>query len=748
MSRHAKSWSILKIAAVILVSWLLAGTGALFGQVIKVEAGASDILPSQGGSINIQGENYEGYLGAGDIGGVFRLGSYVKTSFAGYKFTLGDQTTVIGLPTDIFGSQQYFLTRGAAASGQFHGAKVFLFGGATALGVGSQFFQAAQAQVPVGMLFLDIPLSDKLVFYSRNLGSTQQTSIQGLSWHPWKWLTTGVSAGIGGNQPYAATTLSVHQDWLDLRAGYIQAGDRFRRITTPSVFAAEPDRENILVTVKPLSSLVLIGGHENLLQPQTDLNAPFLRATVDQFQSSYTVAKFRLGAGVFQSRSQSFHNVGEDFSISRSITRNIEAGANYFHTVSGTSGRTSNLSGTVREKITQKLSLLQVVTRSAGNTNVLFGGSYTANRFAVSVDYQTIYLPFLPTNPFQQGLSVSLRMKLFGNFQVSGDTFRSSDGKLRYSAGASTLLVHNFQRGGSSETFSFPRYIVRGHVRDEGGAPIEGAALRIGDELVYTNALGEFMVRQKKAGQLLFEVVLPQFQNALPFRVVAAPPTVTAEPEDSAHDVLVVLSPAFKPRSLSRPLPSRPTSPAPAGTEPATTPEGSGTVTPQPKAPDLIGALRTTDSSRALSQRPTPTSTPSAGATKAANFGMIDSTREAANLLKYVIRGRVQDTNGVPLAGFPVPIGDEVVFTNAKGEFIFRQKKPGLFVLGAALQESMNSHQFRVIAAPSTVFASPEDSGRDVVIVLGRPDRQQLAVSTQELTQLNANIISARIPAK
>ena len=58
--------------------------------------------------------------------------------------------------------------------------------------------------------------------------------------------------------------------------------------------AAEPDRENILVTLKPISNLVLIGGHENLLQPQTDLNAPFIRASVDQFQASYSVAKFRL----------------------------------------------------------------------------------------------------------------------------------------------------------------------------------------------------------------------------------------------------------------------------------------------------------------------------------------------------------------------------------------------------------------------------------------------------------------------
>jgi hypothetical protein len=559
MSPHVKSSLVLATVALLLCGWGILFPAALSAQVIKVEAGASDILPSQGGSIHIEGENYQGYVGAGDIDGVFRFGSYLNTSWERYKFTLGDQTSVIGLPTDIFGSRQYFVTRGGAVSGQISGKKFYVFGGTTALAIGSQFFQAATSQVPVGMFFFDIPLSDTLTFYSRNVFSHQQTSIEALDWHPHKWLDTAFSAGIGGNKPYLATTFDVNRDWLDVKAGYIIAGNQFRRITTPSVFTTEPDRENLLVTIKPASNLTLIAGHQNLLQPQVDFNAPFLRATVDQGQADYTVAKFHLGAGLFQSHSSSFHNRSEDFSVYRPITRNIEGGVNYFRSLSGPAS--SNLAGTMREKITQKLSLLQVVSRSQGNTTILFGGSYTANRFAVNVDYQDLYLPFLPNNPFTHSLTVSLKLKLWGNVQVNGDTFRSSDGRLRYSASASTLLVHNFQHGASPETFNFPKYVVRGHVRDEAGTPIEGAALRIGDQVVYTNAFGEFILRQTKAGPLRFEVVLPEFMNALSFRVVTAPASVTAEPEDSASDVLVVLSPVFKPRSSSQPLLPPPANP-------------------------------------------------------------------------------------------------------------------------------------------------------------------------------------------
>ena len=61
-------------------------------------------------------------------------------------------------------------------------------------------------------------------------------------------MTTAFSGGIGGNQPYAATTVDIDRNWFDVKAGYITAGNQFRRITTPSVFVAEPDRENARIS--------------------------------------------------------------------------------------------------------------------------------------------------------------------------------------------------------------------------------------------------------------------------------------------------------------------------------------------------------------------------------------------------------------------------------------------------------------------------------------------------------------------
>src|SRR5262249_59501852 len=130
-----------------------------------------------------------------------------------------------------------------------------------------------------GMVFWDTPVSDKLHFYSRNVFPDRQSFIQGFDYRPRKWFKPAVSAGTGSNKPYLAAAADIDRDWLTLKAALISASDRFRRVSTPSLFAAEPDRENIVATIKPYSSLVFTAGHQNFLSPQANnLNNPFMPA--------------------------------------------------------------------------------------------------------------------------------------------------------------------------------------------------------------------------------------------------------------------------------------------------------------------------------------------------------------------------------------------------------------------------------------------------------------------------------------
>jgi hypothetical protein len=540
---NARPFQIVLAQLAVGLGLILIFACSISAQLIRVEAGASDMVPTVGGSISVQSQGYEGYLGAGVLDGEFRLGTYAKTKFGPYQVTAGDQTLSFSLPTDIFGGSQFVTTRGVGAvlPGNDH---VFLFAGVNTLGAGTPLFQAFQNQNALGAIFMDRPVTENLHLYSRNILSQQQTSIQGFDWRPRPWLKTGLSGGIGSNKPYFAASVDADRSWYEIKAGYIEAGDGFRRITTPSLFASEPDRENILATVRPYSSLVFTAGHENFLAPQGSLTAPFERASVNQLQSSFDVAQFRLGAGLFESHGPVARNVSDGFTISRSITRNIDASASYYQNISGPRPRANYLIATVREVISPKLSLLEVINRTQGNPMFLFGGSYTTNRISVDVDYQTMYMPFL-ANPLVTGIGVTLHVKLWRGFQINAATFRSPDGKLRYTASGATLLTPSFRPAGDQERSpKMGEYIVRGYVRDERGSPIEGAAILIGDQTVFSNEAGAFLLRLNKRQQLPLTVTVAEFLNPLRFTVVFAPPTVTSAQEDSAQDVLIVLRPA------------------------------------------------------------------------------------------------------------------------------------------------------------------------------------------------------------
>jgi hypothetical protein len=535
--------STLSVAALIL-GLFVGFVSPLHAQVITIGGGVSNLVPAEGGSIGFEGPNFSSYLGLGELGGVFGMGTYLKTIIGSEPVTIGDQPIIFDLPTDIFSTNHYFLTRGIGLTAKRGKANLFVFAGGTAVASGTQFFQTAKMDSRAGMIFTDFPLSSSLHFYSKTVISGQLTSIQSLDWRSRKWIRTGIAAGVGSNQPYFAATSNVDKNWLSLSAGYYSASDHFRRVTAPSVYASEVDRENILAVIKPTSSAILTLGHQNFLQPQgTDTSAPYLRATVNQAQGSFDVAEFQLGAGIFQSHSTVASNAAEAFSAARQITNSVGFGVTYFRTISGPVPSISNLSTSIRETLSPKLSLLQVVNYSQGRANIQFGGSYVINRLAVNVDYQTLYMPFL-INPFSQGISISLRVRLIKSMQWNVQTFRSGDGHLRYTTSADTLLTTRLGAIGSNgeDALKHLRYLVRGHVQDESGQPVEGAAIRIGEQLVFTNSDGEFFVRRGKAGAIALEVVLTEFLNSAPFHLVSAPTSVKAYLEPTAPDIQIVLA--------------------------------------------------------------------------------------------------------------------------------------------------------------------------------------------------------------
>jgi len=308
--------------AVAAGTWLLwLGCAPLSpAQLVTVGGGSSDLYDANGASIQLQSGNYQGYLGAGALGGNFLLGTRASVKLHAGTVSLGDEPITLDLPTDIFNTDQYLLARGASFSTHRQGYDLMFFGGATALSGGTPFFQAASAETPAGVLFLDKAVSDHVHFYSREVFSSQQTSINGFSWRLRPGIALGAAVGAGSNQPYAASSLDMKFDWLELKAAYIAAGDRFRRITVQQPLNSEYTGPNVLATIKPRRSLVFVAGHQNLLQPQFKSDLSFLRATVNQFQGAFEFRQFHWGGGLFQSFLAGKKTTGEALWAQRPVT--------------------------------------------------------------------------------------------------------------------------------------------------------------------------------------------------------------------------------------------------------------------------------------------------------------------------------------------------------------------------------------------------------------------------------------------
>ena len=423
----------------------------------------------------------------------------------------------------------------------------YVFAGATSTWLGTGFFNAATSNDPVGIFFYQRKLTERLTFVSRNIVSHRQTLLQGLEWKQNKWLKASLAAGIGSNQKYFASSLDAETQKLAFKASYVVMGDSFRRVTVLSPTSSEVNKGNVQMLYKPYEFVSLTAGHENILEALTP-GRPMQPASVNQISTDFHVAKFYFGAGLFSSNASGRGTQGLNLYVGHRIGRRLEANANFFqskpqNTSTTPTQATTLLSGTVRENFSPRFSLLQLISRTGGQTTFAFGGDFTSNRLMLRADYQNVYLPFRPDRPFEQALALNASFRVTGPWQITASSNVAPDGHVRYSLGASTYLYRfrGLATNAQSDSFSIAKYLVQGVVKDDQGNPLEGAALHIGKDVAYTDSSGRFMVRFSKRGPLPLSVVPEEFITNGVYEVVSAPSQAKAETEDNASDVQVVV---------------------------------------------------------------------------------------------------------------------------------------------------------------------------------------------------------------
>jgi hypothetical protein len=101
-------------------------------------------------------------------------------------------------------------------------------------------------------------------------------------------------------------------------------------------------------------------------------------------------------------------------------------------------------------------------------------------------------------------------------------------------------------------------------------------------------------------------------------------------------------------------------------------------------------------------------------------FGGVQPQQLGQSLGRYVVRGVVREETGDPVEGAAVSLGGEMAFTNSRGEFFVRARRPQRYELTVPLEEFLLPGRWEAVTVPSEAVAEPEDRAHGVEIILRR----------------------------
>ena len=515
----------------------------LQAQVFEVNGGASSLYQAEGGNITMHAPSMDASIGAGLLAGQFVGGFNLTKKTPKSTYLLGDDYIPFVLPTDIFDSSHYLVALGAGLQTRSWDTNIFAFGGAVSNDFSSPYFDGVRAQSPAGILFLDKKLQPRLTLSSKMVFSTEQTAIASLDWKPKANLDLAASGGVGANTPYGAASLSLTSKQIDLQAGYIDAGSQFHRLAIQLPILSEPNRENVVLTLRPFRFLSLMGGRQNFLTPLNN-TANEVQSTLNQGSVGLLVADTNLSASFYRSSYQNNFDLAEAYTLDRAITSKAHANLAFFESRPSNGTRTREFVANLMQQITPRLGVTEVVSDAQGQTSVSFGGELLTNLLAISAEYQTYYVPIQNTSPFQEAMILDVQLHLFRGITLHGGTYVAPDGSLEYTADGTAVAVHESNGSNNGSILAgnaIGTKVIRGRVTDRQGRSVAGAAVMIDQLLVYTDDDGLFMVRERKIHTHALKVMTDRFLDGSTYKVVLAPATVRSadEGKETEADIIV-----------------------------------------------------------------------------------------------------------------------------------------------------------------------------------------------------------------
>jgi hypothetical protein len=543
--------SLRRITTICAMIVLGASARSLHAQVFELQGGGSSLYQGYGGALSVWGERFEGNVGLGYLDGL-RFSVFLKHLIGHDTLRLGNDAIPVRFATDVFGGSHTIFAQGAGYRRATRRSSLYAFVGASAIAAPAPFVNALNQDQAIGVVQAERVLTPTIRLTTHALFSSRQTILQGIKWEDPSGLEAGATGGVGGNQPYGSASIAIKREKLDFRAAYVSMGERFRRTGVPTPAQSEADRENVLLTLRPVPGFSLGIGRQHFRQDST-LPGVADRAALNQVFGSARLIGADLGAGVFESRTPDARSVSSYFTASRDFTRWLETDVYLLRVWSPAPARSTTPVFRLREFVSPRLSLLQVVSRMSGRTSVAFGGMLSSGLTSLGVDYQVVHTPYRPTQPFVQTIALNVRVPL-GKYRINAASYVTPDGRVNYTGSASTFFYAGDVLGGSRPVeLKFERYIVQGTVVDESGVPVDGAALVVGSSTLFTDSRGRFFVRVGSTRPAPVKVLLEEFLTTGRFEVVTAPRTVKPQRERESVPIKIVVRRVLPDRESTSP---------------------------------------------------------------------------------------------------------------------------------------------------------------------------------------------------
>jgi carboxypeptidase family protein len=508
--------------------------------VVEVQGGGSSLVDGYGVTANFWRSGVDGWIGLGYLHGL-RAGAFLRTAVDKDTLRLGNDALVLRLPTDVFTPGYNVLVQGASYASGNERTSFLAFGGASSAGVGAPSFQPVNIEKPMGAIFFQHRAAPTVRVMASAIFARQQTVLPGLEWRPAPDVTAGFVAGVGSGRLYAASSLSLRQGRLGATGSYVWNPDRFHRVPVPTPNQTEVDRENVSLTYDVTEAFTVGLSRQNYVQDSADSKPP-VRATGNTAFIGGRLREVRLTAGVYDSRSQGIRNISSYYAVGRQLTGWLDAEVFVLQSRPEGQPTTTTPLLNLRWRLSPRLGVSQQISLHHGHPTVLFGANLATPIGEFGVDYQIVHQPLQPFNPFRSALNLTARLQL-GNYSTSLGTYIRPDGTVDYAATGSTFLymgafggVQPQQLGGT-----IARYVVRGIVRDEQGNRIEGAAVDLGGQVVFTNSNGEFLLRGKNPRRYTLTVQTGDFLLPGQWEVLSAPTEVMSSEESRSGLVEIVL---------------------------------------------------------------------------------------------------------------------------------------------------------------------------------------------------------------